>query len=214
MTIKEVEDLCVGLEFYIEDYSRYGNDYCVSEDVRARFLCEFYGCTLVEACTYDDKIDMYSARERRCGSDYHKYIDKIQEHLNSDFVRKLKAYYDDEQIFEAQSVNDDLTADEIMARYGINGELITSTGNETFDKMLATLEDNINSILNPTSPICTEYEGCYFQDVCDRNTSTCSIALQIQKKPLPPACQELVDFDEQRAEKQWYIDNKAWLEEE
>ena len=67
-----------------------------------------------------------------------------------------------------------------------------------FDEMLTELENNVNQILNPKTAVCEEWQGCMFQNVCERDTSNCALILSFQHKPLPPACQALVDEDERR----------------
>lgn len=56
--------------------------------------------------------------------------------------------------------------------------------------MLNQLEENA---LNQKTIECTEWEGCFFSDVCERNTTNCALRLKIQHKPLSPACQKAVD---------------------
>ena len=93
LSVEEVADLIIGLEFYIETHSKYGERSCITEEMAGYFLCEFYGAILVsrerlsklneydkeeEDITSEYWIDLYGDREKRCGPDFHKYIDKIE----------------------------------------------------------------------------------------------------------------------------------------
>lgn len=47
LSVEEVADLIIGLEFYIETHSKYGERSCITEEMAGYFLCEFYGAILV-----------------------------------------------------------------------------------------------------------------------------------------------------------------------
>ena len=115
LTVDELEEIYAGFEMYIEENTRYGESCIVTEDVFAHFLCEFYGCELVtNSVEYEDSIDIYYARE---GHRYPCNAEYIQDFMDSEFVRKVKAYFDDEAVFGGDNTVDELSADEIMEKY-------------------------------------------------------------------------------------------------
>jgi hypothetical protein len=61
-----------------------------------------------------------------------------------------------------------------------------------FEPLFAKLDEQMDSLFNPKSDICTDYSGCAYQKVCDKNTRQCSVVLEIEGKPLPPKCQNLI----------------------
>lgn len=84
---------------------------CVTEDIVSYMLCNFFNCRAVkrdELYHRDDyepsindipeqfHIDLYTEREARCGEDYQKYESHIEPIVNSQFIKSLCAYFDDD----------------------------------------------------------------------------------------------------------------------
>ncbi|MDO4469855.1 MAG: hypothetical protein Q4C84_08430 [Bacillota bacterium] len=133
MDEKEVADLIIGLEFYIEEYTKYGEHECITDEMAVYFLCKFYNAVIFdserihELDTYDEEmqdidenfqIDLYQEREMRCDSGYKKYIEKIRSHLETNYVKKLCAFYNDDMIF-GKYPHKYLSVTEILKKYKV-----------------------------------------------------------------------------------------------
>jgi len=138
-SVDEVADLIVGLEFYIEMHAKYDEYAYITVEMAVYFLCKFHGAILVdqemlsEFKEYDEEaedvefeywIDLYEEREQRCGPDFHKYIDKIEEYTETEYVKKLCAFFTDDTIFNDDTVYSSsvirfLSVEEIMENYEV-----------------------------------------------------------------------------------------------
>ena len=129
--IHEVADIIIGLEFFIEDHTKYGENSFVTEEMGAYLLCNFFGCKQVDRNDirnykeYDTQIqdipdiyhiDLYSEREIRCGEYYEKYEECIEAIKDSEYIRKLCAFYDDDRVF-GTSVVRIISSKDILEKY-------------------------------------------------------------------------------------------------
>ncbi len=132
MNPDEVADIYCGFEFYIELNTRYGMESVIEEDVAAYLLCSLFGCTvfdkknlssldLYNAKTRDlaetEWIDLYDERERRCAWNVDRCIQKIRKYTDDEFVRKMCAYFDSEDVPTRPAGTDFLSPEEIMVKY-------------------------------------------------------------------------------------------------
>lgn len=131
MDINEVADIVIGLQFYIEDFTKHGAHACITEEMAVYLLCEFFNCERYNTGNlylhkfYDTDtddlaeilwIDLYSDREHRCGKDYKKYIDRIKPYVRSEYITKLCSFFNDGDIFK-KSKYSMLTPQEIIKKY-------------------------------------------------------------------------------------------------
>lgn len=131
MSAEEVANILVGLQFYTEDFTEHGEHTCVTEAQASYFLCNCLDCTeyavseLPKLEFYDvdeedlhmiDWIDMYSEREHRCGTDYKKYIELIKPYLETEYLVKLRAFFNDNSVFDMAPYKM-LSPQEIMEKY-------------------------------------------------------------------------------------------------
>lgn len=132
MSLDEVADIYCGFEFYIELNTRYGLESEIDIDVAVYLLCSIFGCTVFDKKKissldkYDAEmndlaesewIDLYDERERRCGSDDDKYVQQILQYTGNEFVRKLCAYFNSEEVHTRPAGTDFLSPEEIMMKY-------------------------------------------------------------------------------------------------
>ncbi len=132
MERERVADIYAGFEFYIELNTRCGNESVIDESVAAYLLCSLFGCTLYDKSKlplldqYDSKIqdiaesewiDLYEEREARCVSKCEQYIQKILSYTDTEFIRKLCAYFNNEEMHTRSSGVVFLSPSEIIMKY-------------------------------------------------------------------------------------------------
>lgn len=71
-----------------------------------------------EDITSEYWIDLYGDREKRCGPDFHKYIDKIEEYTETEYVKKLCAFFSDDTIFCSHIIRE-FSVKKIMENYEV-----------------------------------------------------------------------------------------------
>lgn len=126
----EIADIVVGLQFYLEENTKYGDCYDITPEIAAYMLCEFFNCKLVDKSEiekfkeYDSDIgdvndcytiDLHSDREHRCGKNYKQYITKISKITHTEFVKALCSFFDDGSLFEPPMKV--WTMQDILAKY-------------------------------------------------------------------------------------------------
>ncbi len=132
MNKEQIADIYVGFEFYMEEHTKYGDCSVIDVDVAAYLLCDLFGCSVFDKeylhllGSYDSKakdlresvwIDLYEERERRCGEGHERYIQNIMEYTETEFVRKLRAYFDSEDVYKKPVGTGFLSPEQIMTRY-------------------------------------------------------------------------------------------------
>ncbi len=132
MSKEQAADIYVGFELYIETNTKYGDCSVIDIDVAAHLLCDLFGCSVFNKenlhllGSYDPKqkdltedcwIDLYEERERRCGEGYERYIQNIMEYTDTEFVRKLCAYFDSEDVYQMSAESGFLSPEQIMEWY-------------------------------------------------------------------------------------------------
>ena len=131
---EKVADILIGLEFYLEDNTKYGMNLAITEEMAAYLLCKFFDCRTVEkeqigkSKWYDADIediaeimhiDLFAERERRCGDAYQKYEANIESIKETKFVKALCSYFNDDIAFK-KIWNENahmLSSVEIMQKY-------------------------------------------------------------------------------------------------
>lgn len=123
MKFKEITDIIIGLQFYTEDFTKHGEHSCLTEEMVAYFLCEYYNCKNYDYYNMDikdkkkyTKIDLYSEREYRCGDNYKQYIELIKPYFNTEYIKKISLYFNDDSIFN-QHCLEMLSPEEILKKY-------------------------------------------------------------------------------------------------
>lgn len=132
MTVYELADIIVGLQFYIEDNTKHGEHTCITEEMAVYLLCNHFNCeeydkdNLCQLESYDDTekdlvesqwIDLYGDREIRCGiTKRDECKEKIKPYAETDYIKKLCRYYDDDAAF-SKSPYDMLTPLQILEKY-------------------------------------------------------------------------------------------------
>lgn len=158
--MKELADAIVGLQFYIEDHTKYGPNNTITLEMAAYMLCEYFECKIVpkelisKYDEYDEDIDdvddiyeieLYHERELRCGKDYKLYILKLSGILRTEFMKSLYAFFNNAEIFE-NGLASEWNVDDILAKYEYETSL------EMYNAHLYCLKDFIaNSISSAKS---------------------------------------------------------------
>lgn len=95
---QQLEDVLIGLEFYMEDHCE-DIEFCgLAEDYAAYFLTEFFDCKNSTEQAWDEQgderrvINLFTAREQRCGPGYKKYVDPILTFESTEFIQAYLAF--------------------------------------------------------------------------------------------------------------------------
>lgn len=131
MDVSSTADIIIGLQLYIEDNTKYGEHSFITEEMAQYLMCNFFHCRPVERnkirecreyseedgdIPWTNHIDLYADREERCGKGYGKYLKPIVLRKDTDFIKKLCAFYNDDAVFDHEPVHL-LSVEEILEKY-------------------------------------------------------------------------------------------------
>lgn len=113
---KEAADIIIGLQLHTEEYTRCGESCCINEDMAQYLMCNFFGCKPADKAAWTQyirstggkrtretkelcSIDLYLERERRCGERFKQLLAPIEAIKETDFMKAVRAFFDDEKCF-------------------------------------------------------------------------------------------------------------------